>query len=121
MIASTWRDVIARIDDLSIDAYSCFSGLPVSGLERVLIAHEDDWRDDDDRVPAPAADLGMTDCITKGDLAQILASLSQQDPNAPSDVALRAIAYYLENDAFVTLSADESPDVSDHLSSRSDD
>lgn len=94
---------MAEADSLPVDAYVCFNRLPVNGSERVLIAQEDDWEEADDEVPSPAADEGMTACLTKGDLTQIVANVLQQNPSASPELLRHAVAYYVENDAFLTV------------------
>lgn len=106
MIESTWDAVIAEADELPVDAYVCFTGPPRRGTEQVVLAREDDWQDDDDAVPAAAGSLGMTSCLTKGELVQVLDNLGQQDPTARPELARRAVAHYLQYDAFLELASD---------------
>lgn len=103
MLHSTWDAVIEEADGLPVDAYICFARLPITGVERVVIAQEDDWQADDDDVPMPAAEEGMTACLTKGDLVQVIANAAQQDPTVPRELLRQAVAYYFENDAFLTI------------------
>ena len=83
MFESTWDAVISKPDDLAADAYVCFTHLPETGSERVVIASESDWHPDDDGVPTPAAQAGMTDCMTQGDVVQIVANAMAQDRGVP--------------------------------------
>ncbi len=103
MLESTWDAVILGPEELAVDAYVCFADLPTSGAEPVVITTEDDWEDDDDEVPTPAAQAGMTDCIVGGDLVQIVANAIAQDPTVTPEVLRRAVRYYWDNDAFLNL------------------
>ena len=103
MLESTWDAVISGAEQLAVDAYVCFADLPTSGAEPVAITTEDDWEDEDDEVPTPAAQAGMTHCIVGSDLVQIVGNAIAQDPTVAPELLRRAVRYYYENDAFVRL------------------
>lgn len=101
MYESTWEAVLSRPDSLALDAYVCFVRPPAKDSERVLIANEDDWQADDDQVPTVAAQSGMTDCMTRGDLEQIVANARAQEPAVAGDRLRRAVRFYFAHDAFI--------------------
>lgn len=106
MLDATWDSAIGKAAQLASGTYICFAQLPRTGGERVLFAQEDDWQVEDDAVPAPAAAEGMTECLTQGDLAQIVENVLEQDPKADPGLLREAVIYYWKNDAFLTVAAE---------------
>jgi hypothetical protein len=47
----------------------------------------------------------MTECMTRGDLVQIVENAVAQEPSVPLDALRQAVRYYFENDAFLSLDA----------------
>jgi len=47
----------------------------------------------------------MTDCMTQGEVVQIVANAMAQDPGVPPEVLRQAVRYYFDNDAFLSLNA----------------
>ncbi|MCR1786012.1 hypothetical protein KVF89_25990 [Nocardioides carbamazepini] len=103
MLESIWDDVILGAEELAFDAYVCFASLPATGAEPVVITTEDDWEVDDDEVPTPASQVGMTACIVGSDLVQIVANARAQVPGVAVEALRRSVRYYYENDAFLSL------------------
>jgi hypothetical protein len=69
-----------------------------------MVVDEDEFERDED-VPSVAERLKFTRELLVDDLQQVIENLRQQDPTAPRDVLMRAIAYYVDRDAFIDLAS----------------
>jgi hypothetical protein len=99
---TTWGEVLATLPDLGQDDLVCFDDGPSSPDDPALVADGMDLAEDED-VPAEAEQRGLTTVLGKDEIQGILRNLTQQVDNPGEDLALRAIAYYTDNDAFLTV------------------
>lgn len=100
--STTWGEVLARLPRLGPDDLVCFGAGPNSPDDPAMVVDGMDLAEDED-VPAAAESLGLTTVLGKEELQGVLRNLERQVPDPDVDLTLRAVAYYADNDAFLTV------------------
>lgn len=100
---TTWAQVLDSLDELSRDDMVCFGPRPSSPDEPCLVADSMELDDDDD-LPTEAVERGWQVALLKEQIEDVVLNLRAQVPDPGIDLVLRAIAYYLDNDAFLSVS-----------------
>jgi hypothetical protein len=99
----SWGSLLDDIDDIGRRLpFIYFAAGPASDEDLCLVVDEDAFEGDED-VPTVAERLEFTHELLIDDVQQVIENLRQQDPTAPRDVLMRAIAHYVERDAFIDI------------------
>lgn len=97
----TWAALLEGLDALEPEfPHVFFASCPTSAAETCLVADDDEFEGDED-VPEVASEAGLTKSLLVSDVQQVVANLTQQVPDASIELVLRAIAFYVERDAFI--------------------
>jgi hypothetical protein len=99
---TTWGEVLESLPSLRRSEMVSFGEGPASTEDPCLVSDSMDLEDDDD-VPAEAAERGWRTALLKEQIEDVVANLRQQVGGEPDkDLVLRGIAYYVDHDAFLT-------------------
>lgn len=99
---TTWSAVIEGLAALGPDDFVCFDGGPNTPTDPCLVADGTNLNEDED-VPPEAAERGWNTVLGKDDLRGILTNLARQVDNPDLTLILRAVAHYVDNDAYITV------------------
>lgn len=99
---TTWGEVVERLAELYPEDMVCFGAGPNSPDDPCLVVDTVELEEDED-VPPEAAERGWTTVLITDEIVDIVDNLGQQVPNPDLALILRAIAHYVDNDAFIEL------------------
>jgi hypothetical protein len=100
---TTWGEVINSLSTLDADDLVCFDGGPSSPEDPCLVANGRDLDPDED-VPPEAASRGWHTVLTKDEISGVISNLTKQVDDPDLDLILRAVAYFVDHDAYLTVS-----------------
>lgn len=98
---TTWGEVITSLRTLAFEDEVWFGGGPNSPDDPCAVV--DGTEIIDDVPPDEVLQRGWRDELGKSDLQQILSNLIDQVDEPDMDLILRAIRYYADHDAFLSL------------------
>jgi hypothetical protein len=100
---TTWGAVLDELGSLGRSDRVSFGDGPTSTQDPCLVSDSMDLEDDDD-VPAEAAERGWRTALLKEQIEDVVSNLRQQVGGEPDkELVLRGVAYYVDNDAFLTV------------------
>ncbi|MFS8102015.1 hypothetical protein LFM09_33290 [Lentzea alba] len=100
---TTWGNVIESIRELDDHDLICFGGGPASPDDPCLIVDSRSLDPDED-VPVEAAFRDWTTTLIEDEVLQIIENLCDQVDDPGLALMIRAIAHYVDNDAFIEVS-----------------
>lgn len=99
---TTWGQVLDMLPSFQRSDMVCFGDGPASGDDDCLVADSADLDEDED-VPPEAAERGWNTTLLKEEIEDVISNLRQQVGEPAQDLVLRAIAHFVDNDAFLTI------------------
>ncbi|TVT34679.1 hypothetical protein FNH05_26515 [Amycolatopsis rhizosphaerae] len=99
---TTWGEVLGALPSLRRSDMVCFGSGPSSPGDGCLVADSADLDEDED-VPPEAAERDWNTALLKEEIEDILGNLRQQIGDPSTELTLRAIAYFVDHDAFLTV------------------
>lgn len=99
---TTWDEVLAALPSLHRGAMVSFDGAPATAQDGCLVSDSMALGDADD-VPAQAAQRGWHDSLLKEQIEDVIGNLRAQVGEPGRELILRAIAHYVDNDAFLAI------------------
>jgi len=99
---TTWGEVLDTLPSLRRSDMVCFGDGPTSPDDGVFVADSADLDEDED-VPPEAAERGWNTALLKEEIEDVITNVRQQVGEPSRDLVLRAIAHFVDHDAFLTL------------------
>jgi hypothetical protein len=100
---TTWGEVLASLPALRRSEMVSFGAGPTSMADPCLVSDSMDLEDDDE-VPAEADERGWRTALLKEQIEDVVENLRKQVGEPAPELVVRAVAYYVDNDAFLTVS-----------------
>jgi hypothetical protein len=105
---TNWGTVIETLGSLGADDYVCFGDGPNSSRDPCLVCDAGELADDED-TPHEARQRGWTTALDIQSIQGVISNLRQRTTHPDTELIVRAIAYYVDNDAFLEGQVDPAP------------
>ena len=102
ILLSTWRDVLGNLANRPRGELVSFGARPSTLDDMCFVSDSADLAENED-VPAEAEALGWRTALLVEEIQSILTNLRGQVGEPAPDLVVRAIAYYVNNNAFLTV------------------